>query len=316
MKTLKEIKKEIQFNQELGSLVEVLKGIASAEFRQLQAKREYNTRLIACLDGMFQDMDLFKSRHPFIERRSRPRPVDKSSASAATGTSDNDVIKTSIVMITSDEGFLGELNSRVINTALRQRGEGDELVVLGERGAHILEETKESYFYFPGISDIIEYERAQSLRDYLVQRFLQKKINHVVIIYPKFISFAQQEVAVEQLLPYVLSKDRIVKEDAGTSEIVPFVFWKIEKELRILAEPSIERVTDYLIRVWMAQKIYDIFWDSKLSELSSRVIHLEGSSQTITEISKKLKYIYFSTVHQISDRNIREIFASRLKEKH
>ena len=128
------------------------------------------------------------------------------------------------------------------------------------------------------------------------------------MVYPKFISFVHREVTVEQLLPYGQRLDMGSDESALSSR-------PSTEHLDILIEPSQERLVDYLIRVWMAQRIYDIFWESKLSEWASRVIHLEESSQAASEINKKLQFSYFSSLHQISDKNIREIVASRLLER-
>jgi len=287
MKTLKELRKDMQFNHELGSLIEVLKGIASSEFRHLQSKREYNTRFIRCMDGIFEGINLIHSDHPFMQKET------------GSGKEQESHLKTGIVMVTSDEGFLGELNSQVVNIGLSCREPADELIILGERGAHFLDGMKESYFYFPGIPEDISFEQAQNLRNYLIQRYLKKQFQKVIIVYPKFISFAIQKVEPEQLLPYV---------PVSVEEAAP-------GHLELLTEPTFERIVDYLIRIWLGQRIFDIFWDSKLSELASRVIHLEGSTQAISEISKKLKFNYFRTVHQLSDKNIREIFASRLIEQ-
>lgn len=101
-----------------------------------------------------------------------------------------------------------------------------------------------------------------------------------------------------QLLPYTSG----IPEEAEAQKLTH----------EILIEPSENSVIDYLIRAWMEQEIYNILWESKLSELASRVIHLEGSSQVISELNKKLQFSYFRTLHRISDKNIREIAASRL----
>jgi F-type H+-transporting ATPase subunit gamma len=280
----------MQFNQELSGLIDVLKGIASSQFRHLQAKREYFARFNRCLDSFFEILSMAEVVHPFLN-------LEFSLSSSC------------IVMLTSDEGFLGELNSRVINAGLNQRRENDTLIVLGERGANSLEELGESFLYFPGITEEIKHEQAEELRDYLIQGYLNKKFGKVVMVYPKFISFAIQEVKTEQLLPYPLV--------AGERELEPkikepeFQIWQTQ----ILVEPSAERIVDYLIRLWMMQNIYDLFWESKLSECAARVIHLEESSQVVAGLNKKLQFSYFRLLHQLSDNNIREIFASRVSAK-
>lgn len=288
MLTLKQIKSDVQFNQELAGLIDVLKGIASSQFRFLQAKREYFLRFNRSIKDIFETVSTLKCGHPFLKQAGLEPEI-----------------KTGIVMITSDEGFLGELNSRVINAGLAQRKPQDELIILGQRGAHTLEELKESFLYFQGIPEEIEHEQAQGLRDYLIQQYLKKKFDKVLIIYPKFISFAFQEVRVQQLLPYLAEEG-----EEEELKLAPQTF--ISSKFEVLIEPSVDRVIDFLVRLWMAQKIFDIFWESKLSELASRVVHLEGSSQVVEELNKKLQFTYFRIIHRISDKNIREIFASRV----
>ena len=290
MRTLKELKKEIQFNRELFNLIDVLKEIASSQFRQLQAKREYFFRFNQSLEGFLENVQLRESKHPFFLKES-----------------DSTKDFSGIVMITSDAGFLGELNSRVISAGLNLRKENDELVILGERGAHFLEDLGESFLYFPGITEDIKYEQAQNLRDYLIQQYLKKRFRQIFMVYPKFVSFAHREIKTEQLLPYTPETEKVA---SGTSQ--PAASTPLSE---VLVEPDSERIIDYLIRVWMAQKIYDIFWESKLSEWASRVIHLEESSEVTSQINKKLQFFYFRTLHTLSDKNIREIVASRLIER-
>jgi len=89
MLTLKQLRKDMQFNHELFDLINILKDIASSQFRHLQLKREYAVRFDRSLKDFFAMVDLIKSRHPFFV--SRPS------------------LPTAIVLITSDEGFLGAL---------------------------------------------------------------------------------------------------------------------------------------------------------------------------------------------------------------
>jgi F-type H+-transporting ATPase subunit gamma len=282
MLTLKQIKSDVQFNLELAGLINVLKGIASSQFRFLQAKREYFLRFNRSITDIFETVSILKSHHPFLEQPA------------------GEEVKTGIVMITSDEGFLGDLNSRIINAGLSLRKQQDELIILGQRGSSALEEQKESFLFFQGLPEEIEHEQAEALSDYLIRQYLERKLHKILIIYPKFISFAFQEINTEQLLPYVPAEE----------EAEPQIL--ISPKFELLIEPSLERVIDFLVRIWMVQKVYDIFWESKLSELASRAVHLEGSSQAVEELNKKLQFIYFRIIHQLSDKNIREIFASRL----
>ena len=58
-----------------------------------------------------------------------------------------------IIMITSDEGVRGGLNTRVINTALSYPGAADaQLILIGERGAGYLKDIGRDFTKFPGVT--------------------------------------------------------------------------------------------------------------------------------------------------------------------
>ena len=114
-----------------------------------------------------------------------------------------------------------------------------------------------------------------------------------------------------QLLPckFLFAQDTTsrLETEIPTDEIL-----KLSYKEEVIIEPSLKRILEYLVKVWIGQLIYLIFWESKLSEWAARVMHLEESSNEINDHSKELKLKYFRLLHQISDKNIREIFASRL----
>jgi len=52
-----------------------------------------------------------------------------------------------------------------------------------------------------------------------------------------------------------------------------------------------------------------------LAELAARIMHLEGSIQELSKVDQNLKLDYFKYLHGLSDKTIREIYASRLVGK-
>lgn len=281
MATLVTLKKDLEFTGEMVEMIDVFKGAAISQFRHLQNRRKRFDTFTHELDQILGAIEFDTPPHPFvIGNASLPR---------------------ALVLVTSDEGFLGEYNGAVINSALNQRQKGDELIVLGERGSRYLEDMQESFVYFPGVGEEITYEEAKKLRDYLVSQYLREKIGEVVFVYARFISFGSYEVSILPLLPC----DFLFQREEEVSRVPPWV------EEGVSIEPSVAKVLDYIIRLWLSERIYDIFWESKLSEWAARVIHMEGSSQELSHRKQKLSFQYFRLVHEISDKNIREIFASR-----
>ena len=281
MSTFVKLKEDMQFSKELQEMIEVLKTTTATQFRSLQHKRKDFEQYKFRLEEFLRALEVRRATHPFLKG--------------------NVALPKAIVMITSDEGFLGSLNALVINAGLEQASGSDELIVLGERGARYLSETQKfSFTVLPGIGDDITYSRAVAVRDFLISKFSGKKIGAVLCAYPRFLSFTVQRVEVTRLLPCneIFGFREGIKKPAQASEI--------------LMEPSFSEVVEYIVRAWLMQKLYDMFWESKLSECAARIIHLEGSHEEILAMSRKLIYQYFKFLHSKSDKNIREIFASRL----
>ncbi|HLD35923.1 MAG TPA: F0F1 ATP synthase subunit gamma [Planctomycetota bacterium] len=313
MKTISELKKDLVFNREMSELMDILKKTATFEFQSLFNRRKMQTvqeKYVAALEDLLK---IFSSgaQHPFLTN-----PRDK-------------VI---LVVITSDMGFVGGLNTEVVDTGLREIRKNDELhlLALGEKGYLQLEEKGYKFEFLPGMGPDMNFSLAEKVRDYIYASCWKYKVGRVVISYPKFISFAHQEIATDVLVPcgHLFKSDpsspdglsrpdgRGSPEAAGQDSTAPATTDGPVNELRtrtrFLFEPSSHKVLDYLLKTYLAYKIYDIFWQAKLSEFAARSMHLDGSMQELTDMKKGIQSQYFRSKHEITDRTIRDIFGGRM----
>lgn len=277
-------KDNMRFYKEMGEIVETLKGVAATEYLRLQQNRKYFDEFEEHLKDFFEMIKLGDFNHPFL---------DSSSASKL------------FVLITSDTGFLGRLNVAVVNLALEQCGKKDKLIIIGKQGQRYVsaEDMPGGVDIFPGVSDKINYTEVVKLRNHLIDNFLKEKRGSCIIVYPHFVSSSVQEVKQFQLFPCrFLFKE---EEEVQTG-------YKLEEFEEVLLEPSLKEVVEGLVETWVGQLLFGIFWESKLSEWAARVMHLEQSSNEITRSSKEVRHQYFRTLHELSDKGIREIFASKV----
>lgn len=278
MITLSRLRQDLEFNRSLGDIIDILKTAALIQFRIFQAKERPNPDFLEEVSDCF---NLLKSRgfkSPYL--------------------SENPGMPSAIVVVTSDEGFLGELNSLLMNSLLDQRRSGDEMVVVGERGSRYLEEMNENFTSFPGISDDLNYGQVKALEKYLVSGY-GKKFGRVVMVYPEFLSVTSQKVKVVQLLPHAFA-EKVIKRD---------ISYLVED---LLIEPSARAVMEALAGLWLGHSLLSIFWSSKQAEYSARIMHLEGSTQELSSLNQKLSFDYFRQAHALSDKTIREISASKI----
>lgn len=278
MKTLSQVKKDMEFNKGLHSLIEILKTVAVSEFHILEQKIRTFERFSNTLEGFFELIDIKNIAHPFVNPVSKPA---------------------GIVAVTSDKGLLGGLNMQIMATAASELDKNPGmLIVIGERGELFVRERNIASVVFPGIQDEQRYSQAMQLRNYLVNEVLTGSLGAIKIVYPRAISFTIQRVEIMEFLPYTPSG----KKDSGP---------QTEAALSTIFESHPGDIIEYLIYLLMGQKIYEIFGWSRLAELAARFIHLEESSQKLERLNETLKLQYFRIRHELVDRNMRELFAAR-----
>jgi len=278
VKGLVNLKQDRDSVQQLGDTIEVLKTAATIQFRAFQLREKPNGDFLSALHTGLAALKTHGVQHPYLtERPGLPQAV---------------------VIVTSDEGFLGELNAVLINAGLDRRASPeDELIVLGERGAKYLEEMNLPFKFFPGFGEDINLEALAAIRTYLLNTYLAR-LGKLSIVYPRFVSLAVQKTEVLSFLPHAL----LDQPPARTA--VP------EEEL--LVEPSADRILTVSTELWAAFQLLDIFWSSKQSEYAARIMHLEGSTQELSVLNRQLAFQYFKELHTARDRSIRDISASKI----
>jgi F0F1-type ATP synthase gamma subunit len=311
MRPIAELKKEIVFNREMNELVDILKKVAVAQFQIVFNRWKglgMEQRFTNLIPTFFEMLDIMYIHHPLFT---------------------NPPTNVLSVIITSDAGFLGGLNTTIIEMALGQKKKKErvEYTVVGEKGREYVEtkvtaedtaahepfseETvsdekgrgyveeisqRTSFNFIPGISDEVGLEEAKRLSNHIFRICLKDKIGKVLVTYPKFISFGQQEVEVLNIFEWLKIPQTPI----------------INLQSEITYEPFLDKVADYLLRLCLTHKIYEIYWHSKLSEFAARMMHLESSIQELTEMKKQISLQYFKSKHEITDRTIRDIFGGLL----
>ncbi len=283
MKTVSALKRDLEFNGGLSSLIEVLKTIAVSQFRTLEHRLKSYEDFLKTIENFFRFFDINTLEHPFLKPQKNTQIV---------------------VAITSDSGLLGGLNVQVVGNAIRELEKiPGRLVVIGERGKVYASEAGVPYTAFSGIKEEERHTQAMQVRDYLIKKIAEERFGYLKVIFPYPVSFTIQRVETLQFLPFLPTSKAGGGKDA-------FSFSDIIFE----SDPSL--IAEYLVYLWMGQKLYEIFGLSRLAEFAARYVHLEESAQKLKELDKKTRLEYFRVRHELIDRNMRELFSARLLYAH
>jgi len=276
MKTLISIKKDMEVNAGLSLLIETLKTVAISQYYAAQKRLGTSTKFFRLIESFGETINIDRVNHFFTNPEGRAQ---------------------AIVAVTSDAGFLGGLNMKVVSVALQEaRKMPTTIIIVGARGEMYVRGTGFSTVSFPGIQDEERYSQAAQLRDYIYQKTLSGEFGTVKVVYPRTASLGVQSIEMVSFLPFQPDNVKQAASDVKTD---------------IILESRPEDIIEYLVYLWMGMKLYDIFGLSRLAEFSARYFHLEESGEKLKEEDKKVKLQYFRIRHELADRAIRELVAGR-----
>ncbi|OPZ25708.1 MAG: F0F1 ATP synthase subunit gamma [Lentisphaerae bacterium ADurb.BinA184] len=290
MYVLQELKSELRINGELTEIVDALKVIAVTEFWSLEAhRRERFSRFLAAFEGFFQMLDFSTIEHPFARDTSG---------------------RLSLLILTSDERFMGGLNQEVVDTALAQAGAGAaDLIVVGQQGADYLRTLGRRFERLPEtITSRRPYEAANLARQHILAMAAERGAGRLLVVYPKPVSFLVQTVKTLPLLPCT-ELISLEKRELGKREAV------LTPRTQVLVDSSPEALVQYLVDTWIAEKLLEVFEDSRQAELSARAVRLEESYQGLQDNRKKLVHSYHKTHHEALDKGMRDTFSAQVMRR-
>ncbi len=280
MPTKTKIKEDMEFNETMSKLIEALKGIAASRFQSLKnEKQEKLEKFDKYFSSFFKFANLTDTDHPALKL----------------------VCDTvGVIAITSDQGFMGVLNGRICSSVTEiVKGVDAELIVIGKKGAAKLKSSGKKITEFPGVDERKRYEQAVAIKDYVMKQCYERKIGKLFLVYADPVSFTSQKIETIALLPATeLFED---KEK-----------YLLHEKQELCVESNFENLLEYLIGTWISIKLYETFFDSKLSEYAARSIQLEGSLQYLTEEGKRLRLKYNKARQEAVDSAMREVFSAML----
>jgi len=288
MKTLVSVKKDMEFNKGLALLIETLKSIAIAQYYAMEKRLVIFEEFLPTVEDFFEFINLDAVDHLFTNSKGRAQAV---------------------VAVTTDAGFLGGLNMKVVGMALDEaRNMPTKLIIIGQRGKAYVQGAGFPIVSFQGIQDESRRAQAAQLRDYICQRALAGDFDTVKVIYPRPISFGVNRIETASFLPF---RPAASPRGGPRGEPAHTVKSSVSVSSDIILESNLGSMIEYLVYLWMGEKLYNIFGLSRLAEFSARYVHLDESSEKLKDEDKKVKLEYFRVRHECADRALRELISGR-----
>ncbi|MDB5187523.1 MAG: synthase gamma chain [Candidatus Kaiserbacteria bacterium] len=297
MASLKNIKTKILSYKKTGTVTHAMEAVSAVKMRKAQERalgtRTYAASALTVLERLSKTIDL--SKHPLLNVREG---------------------KLCIIVITSDKGLAGALNSGVIKRAeeqIRTSGYAIEnvvIVAIGRRGAE--------YFASRGYDVRI---RRDNLGDDVLENDIHIVVSAVlgfhaageistcVVAYTNFVSTFEQEPVVRQLVPIteevIASMVKGIRPAKG--KYAPQVEAVKHTNISYTIEPSADAVFAILLPRLLSIAVFHATLESKASEHSARMVAMKSATDKAKDMTKSLTRIFNKVRQAAITREVSEI---------
>lgn len=299
MASLKNIKLKIISYKKTGTVTHAMEAVSAVKMRKSQERalsgRAYAAAALSVLERIAGTSDV-QRHHLMLE--------------AATGA------KTAFLIITSDKGLAGSLNSGVIRKAeeeMRSRSlDASRVVILaiGRRGAdYFSSRGYEVRLRRENVGDDVSEEDLRAATETLMEWRAAGEIGSALIVYQNFISTFEQEPTARQIIP--ISAQMI---QAFISGIRPargrYAPQKAESPIRPAAytiEPDADSVLAALLPTLLNVSVFHAMIEAKASEHSARMVAMKGATDKAKEMAQGLTRTFNKVRQAAITREVSEI---------
>ena len=276
----KEIRTKIKSVQNTRKITKAMEMVAASKMRKAQARmraaRPYGEKIRNVAAHISHANPEY--RHPFLLVRDTVKRIG-------------------IIIITTDKGLCGGLNTNVQRLALNKmkeweaEGESFDVCCIGNKGLGFMQRLRANV-----VSQVIQLgDRPQMDKligaiKVMLDGYTQDRFDRVIIFYTKFINTMKQEPVAEQLLP-------LTGEKLGAPE----GSWDY------IYEPEAKGVLDQVLMRYIEAIIFQALSENMASEQSARMVAMKSASDNAATLIDELTLVYNKSRQAAITKELSEI---------
>jgi F-type H+-transporting ATPase subunit gamma len=198
------------------------------------------------------------------------------------------VKKVGVLLISTDKGLCGGLNTNLFREASHCESEITQFVSLGRKGTAFLSRMKRNLVADFEMKESPTLAYTKKVSSFLIESFLKGEIDQIDVIYTDYISVINQKPVRKQLVPILDLKGVQAGVHGSHTEA------HHEEELGIEAtfEPSAHEVLNSLLPHYIHFQVYQCYLEAKASEHSSRMVAMKNATDNAKQMIKDLTLEY------------------------
>ncbi|SEM87863.1 F0F1 ATP synthase subunit gamma [Nitrosomonas marina] len=284
----REIRNKIKSVKNTQKITRAMEMVAASKMRKAQDRmkkaRPYGDKIRNVAAHMSRANTEY--RHPFLVERDTVKRVG-------------------IIVITSDKGLCGGLNTNVLRRTLSEiktwQSEGEEVEVccIGSKGLGFMNRLKANVIsQVVGLGDRPDMEKLIGAVKVVLDSYTEDHFDRVYIFYNRFINTMKQEPVMEKLLPL---SDEKMQSEADSDKNASSTGWDY------IYEPEAKPVIDDIMVRYVEALIYQAVTENMASEQSARMVAMKAASDNAGNVIDELTLVYNKSRQAAITKELSEI---------
>ncbi len=277
----KEIRKQIKSIQNTQKITRAMEMVAASKMRKaqerMQTARPYAQKIRNVIRHLHEAHPEYK--HPFVlERETR---------------------RVGMIVVTSDRGLCGGLNTNLLRTAVQAMQEWHEKNVdvdvcnIGSKGFAFYKRLGANIVsHASHLGDTPRVEDLIGTVKVMLDAYTEEKLDRLFLVYSRFVNTMSQQPMVEQLLPLPPAEEEQLKHH-----------WDY------IYEPESKDVLDDLLTRYIEARVYRGVMDNLACEQAARMVAMKSASDNAGNLIEDLRLKYNKARQAAITQEISEIVA-------
>ncbi|MBC2600268.1 ATP synthase F1 subunit gamma [Puniceicoccus vermicola] len=288
MANTRDIRNRIKSVKNTAQITRAMQLVAASKMKKAQdvalKGRDYGRGLLSVLVNLCSRFEEQQSWHPYLENR--------------------EIKRRGILLVTSDRGLCGPLNSNLFRKILTL----DETTPIrwfniGRKGRQFLTRTQRDLAADFTVSDNATFAEVRPIIDAMDEQFRKGEIDTIEILAPQFINTLAQEPRLTPLVPLTSLREFIAEHASEFGE-------PSKDDREMLFEPSPEEVVSTILDLFIRKAIYQRILGAKASEHSARMVAMKSATDNAKSLVDDLTLEYNKARQAAITQEILEISAA------
>ena len=275
----RDIRRRIKSVKNTAQITKAMQMVAASKMRRAQmaaiASRPYAeelARLLSPFAGLDADDESFA--HPLLSEREGGRTL--------------------VLMISTDKGLCGALNTNLFREVVQFDPETTDFVCVGKKGMQFLVRAKRNVIAEFELKDGFSYFDSEAVAKFCMDQFLAGKANRIKVLYTDFVNTLTQRPSTRGVVP--VQSFEVGNVDLGESSLGAQVPTRVGGQdvepKEYILEPNRTDFLASLLPHFVFFKVYHFILEARASEHSARMVAMKNATDNAKQLIRDLTLEY------------------------